>query len=148
MPRRPKVRLSFQYQSLDDLDCRWLGAKKVKLLYKQLLKASGADSPQRDLLCRRAAFLATFLDAQEVQAMKGGDLDTGILVQAGNALIGILKQLGLDNVAKAKENNLRSHLAKHYGKKLQDPRGRTKRTVASARARMLHKESLTTKRFG
>jgi hypothetical protein len=127
--------LSFKSHSIEDLDCRYLGAKRIKRLYQQLKKQSNADTAARELLCRRAAFLAVFVEALEVEAVTGTKFDTGVLVQAGNSLIGVLKLLGLNNIAAEKESTLKAHLAKHYGKKLQDHRPRRKTLQAAANAR-------------
>lgn len=67
--------------------------RRVQLLREH---AGGGESVQRDLLCQRIAFLSILIESQEVAAVSGGAFDSGSFVQSVNALLGLLKTVGLD----------------------------------------------------
>jgi len=81
-----------------------------------LLKADTAsDSYQKDILCERAIFIACQLETQERAAIEKGRFDAGRYTQMVNALVGLLRSLGLERKAK-KVDDLRSYVASKNGR--------------------------------
>src|SRR5437667_311143 len=72
--------------------------KRVELMKSH---AGGDESYQRELLCKRAVFIATLLETLEVRALEGEPLDWGSYVQACNGLCGLLGRLGLEKRIKS-----------------------------------------------
>jgi hypothetical protein len=87
-------------RTLEEADGRFGVIKTLKANVERLRIDSGADSYQKELLCDRAGFLIALLETQEVNAIERGHLDAGSYVQAINALVGILRHLGLKRVTK------------------------------------------------
>ena len=91
-------------------DMRIAVVRSIKGRYEQIKRdAGGSESVQRDLLCQRVAFFSVILETFEVRAAEGAGIDLGVYTQATNALIGLLKTLGLDKRIKS-VNDLQSYL--------------------------------------
>ena len=56
----------------------------------------GHESPQRDLLAQRIAFLAILIETFEVNAAEGQPFNVGSYVQAVNGFTGLIKTVGLE----------------------------------------------------
>jgi hypothetical protein len=85
-----------------DCDSRLAVIRNIRGRYHILREAVGGnESPQRDLLAQRIAFLAILIESAEVGAAEGGTLDHGVYVQSVNALTGLLKAVGLERRVKA-----------------------------------------------
>ena len=93
-----------------DCDSRLAVVRNIRSRYHLLREACGGDeSPQRDLLVQRIAFLAILIETSEVTAAEGGYIDTGVYVQSLNAFTGLLKTVGLDRRIK-NVSDLKSYL--------------------------------------
>ena len=94
----------------EDSDRRIAVVKTIRRRYQLLKQHCGGDeSYQRDLLCQRLAFISIILETKEVITAEGGHLYLGSYVQAVNALVGLLKMLGLEKRIK-NVNDLRTYL--------------------------------------
>lgn len=80
----------------DDVDGRSGIAKEIRRRYEELKTDAGADSAQKDLLVRRAVFIALQLETMECTAAETGEFNFAIYTQAVNALSGLLTKLGLE----------------------------------------------------
>ena len=87
-----------------DADSRFLLVRQVRARVEALKEDVGCDSKQKEILVERCAFLAIRLESQEVQAIKGDPFDCGSYVQSVNALVGLLRTLGLEKHAKSAES--------------------------------------------
>lgn len=106
----------FRPRFWEDSDQRCAVVRLIRRRYELLKEhAGGNESFQRDLLCQRLAFVSIILETKEVTAAEGGDLDLGSYVQAVNALVGLLKTLGLDKRMKT-VSDLKSYLAEKSSK--------------------------------
>jgi hypothetical protein len=88
---------------LDDLDGRRTLARELRQRYQELTDDLGGSdqlSYQRRTLAERAIFLEYHLSREEQQLAQGEDFDAGRWVQACNALVGLMKTLGLDRKAR------------------------------------------------
>lgn len=82
-------------------DMRLAAVRAVRSRYRTLHEAcGGAESPQRDQLVQRAVFLSVMIETMEVEAAENGKLDSGSYVQSLNALVGLLRTLGLERRVK------------------------------------------------
>lgn len=87
----------FQPRFWQDSDSRVAVVRTIRKRYERLKEHAGGDeSFQRDLLCQRVAFISIILETQEVKAAEGDGLDLGVYTQGTNALVGLLKTLGLE----------------------------------------------------
>src|SRR5688572_14718116 len=103
--------LKFTARLLDDCDARLAVIKNIRSRYHILSEACGGnESPQRDLLAKRIAFLAILIESAEVTAAEEGYIDQGVYVQSVNALTGLLKTVGLDKRIKSAKD-LSAYLA-------------------------------------
>lgn len=94
-----------QYSSdwLEKLDGRTTLARTVRSRYDALAADLGghdALSYQRRSLCKRAVWMEAVIEQQEAALSRGEDVDLGRLTQSINSLMGVLKTLGLDRVAR------------------------------------------------
>jgi hypothetical protein len=104
------VSTKFSPRLWEDCDARLAIIRGIRSRYHILKTAVGGDeSPQRDLLAKRIAFLAILIESSEVSAAEGGHIDRGIYIQAVNALTGLLKAVGLERRVK-NAGGLRSYL--------------------------------------
>ena len=86
----------------DECDRRIAVVKMIRRRYELLKEHCNGDaSYMRDLLCQRAAFISVVLETNEVQAAEGEPFESGAYIQATNALLGLLKTLGLDRHVKS-----------------------------------------------
>ena len=82
-------------------DRRSLAVREVRRRYRELKDHTGADSSQKDMLCQRAVFIGVQLETMEIEAVEGkAPLDAGRYTQMVNALLGLLKALGLERQMK------------------------------------------------
>lgn len=84
----------------EEADGRQLAVKEIKRRYETLLDHAGADSFQKELLVQRAVFVSVQLETMEIDAAQGNKFDAGVYTQMCNALLGMLKTLGLERRAK------------------------------------------------
>lgn len=80
----------------DAADKRQVVVKEIIRRYELLKADCGADSYQKDLLCQRAVFMAVQLESMEITAVQDGIFSDGVYTQMSNALLGLLKTLGLE----------------------------------------------------
>ena len=99
----------FDPKFLDDADGRSAAIKELRRRFRRLKEDAGIDSYQKDILAKRAIFVACKLETMEVAAATTGEFNAGVYVQAVNCLVGLLKCLGLERKAK-KVTNLRSYV--------------------------------------
>lgn len=103
MPRPPKrqhLDSNFKPMFWSELDGRTGIAQAIRERYETLKADAGADTVQRDLLCQRAVFMCVCLETMECEALASGKFDAGVHTQMTNALLGLLKALGLDRRVK------------------------------------------------
>jgi hypothetical protein len=100
--RRVNITAKFMPRFWEDSDNRISVVKLIRRRY-ELLKshAGGHESVQRDMLCQRCAFVSVILETKEVEAAEGKDLDMGSYIAASNALVGLLRALGLEKRMKS-----------------------------------------------
>lgn len=79
-----------------DADQRCSVVKEIRRRYEQLKTDAGAESYQKDLIVQRAVFIACQLESMEITAAQSGELNFAVYTQATNALVGLLKALGLE----------------------------------------------------
>lgn len=91
---------TFKPEFWSDQDLRVGLAREVNDRLRRLRADTGADSAQKDLLCQRAVFVALQLETMEVRATRDGRLDPGVYTQMVNALLGLLKALGLERAVR------------------------------------------------
>ena len=89
-------------------DHRMTIVRQIQDWYKELKADSQADSVQKDILVRRATFLAVRCETAEVIAAEGGPFDANTYISMTNTLIGLLKGLGLER--KIKTQSLRNYI--------------------------------------
>ncbi|WP_299232577.1 hypothetical protein [uncultured Halomonas sp.] len=85
------------------MDGRTTLARTVRSRYDALASdLGGLDqlSYQRRSLCKRAVWLEALIEQQEAALARGEEVNSGALTQQTNALLGLLKTLGLDRVAR------------------------------------------------
>ena len=101
MPRkRTDIQTTFKPRFWADLDGRTGIAQTIRERYETLKADAGAESVQRDILCQRAVFMCVCLETMECEALGTGKFDAGVHTQMTNALLGLLKALGLDRYVK------------------------------------------------
>lgn len=103
MSKQTEIPQKYSHDWLEKLDGRTAIAKAVNERYHALTQdLGGADrlSYQRQSLCKRAIYLEAIIETQEAALSRGEEVDQGKLTQATNTLIGLLKTIGLDRVAR------------------------------------------------
>lgn len=93
----------------DSVDGRTGIAKEIRRRFEELKTDTGADTAQKEMLCQRAIFIGIQLETMEIEAAQEGKLDAGVYTQMSNALLGLLKALGLER-KQAKALDLRSYV--------------------------------------
>lgn len=93
-----------------EADNRLATVREIRRRVDELKSDTGAASAQKRTLCERAVFLALQLETQERQAVEEGKFDLGVYTQGVNALVGVLKSLGLEKVAKPVDGTLASYV--------------------------------------
>lgn len=88
--------------------------KELRNRYEQLKVDAGVDSYQKDIICRRAIFIAVYLETQEVLAAETGQMDFGSYAAGVNALSGLLTKLGLEKHAKKAKQSLSEYVSNRY----------------------------------
>ena len=103
----------FKPEGFEQLDKRCLFTRKMLKLYRQLKRESKSESLTRDQLCRRAAFLSIQVESLECKALRGDPIfNSNSLVVAVNALVSILRTLGLRDRSRVKERSLQAYISK------------------------------------
>jgi len=64
---------------------------------------------QREMLCQQAVFISVCLETMQHEAVATGEFDAGVYTQMSNALLGLLKTLGLERHVK-KAGGLRDYI--------------------------------------
>lgn len=83
-----------------DADGRMSAIREMRRRILRLQEESQADSYAREVLCERAVFVACQLETQEMNAVHGQQFDAGKYTQMVNALVGLLRSVGLERSAK------------------------------------------------
>jgi hypothetical protein len=85
-----------------DADRRVALVREIESRVERMKADANADSYQKEVLAERAVFIVSLLETAERDAIEGVKaLDTGSYVQSVNALIGLLRALGLERRVKA-----------------------------------------------
>jgi hypothetical protein len=93
-----------------DCDARLSVIQNIRGRHHLLSEACGGnESPQRELLAQRIAFLAILIETWEINAAEGESFDVGRYTQAVNAFLGLIKTVGLDKRIKSAKD-LRTYL--------------------------------------
>lgn len=103
MNRTTEVPRTYSPDWLEKLDGRTTLARTVNERLQALTTDLGGHSAlsyQRLSLAKRAIWMEALIEQQEAALSRGEDVDHGRLTQAVNSLIGLLKTLGLDRVAR------------------------------------------------
>jgi len=95
----------------DECDGRIAVVKEIRRRVDLLKTDTASDSYQKDILCERAVFVCCQLETQERAAIETGKFDAGRYTQMVNALVGLLRSLGLERKAR-KLDDLQSYVAK------------------------------------
>jgi len=97
--RKADIPATFESGWLGQLDGRMNLAKNLRDRYSELCSDLGGQAQlsyaQRSLV-ERALWLEYWLSTQEQQLAKGGEFDSARWTQGCNALLGVLKNLGLE----------------------------------------------------
>ena len=109
-PEVNQVPVTFEPKFWLKVDQRSVAAREIRRRFNKLKRDAKVNSAQKELLAERAVFLAVLLESQEVDAAKTGKIEQGRYVQGVNALIGILKALGLEKQID-KVINLKTYVA-------------------------------------
>jgi hypothetical protein len=114
MARREKrIVNNFKPEYLEDFDFRYGAARKIRRVYRDLKKQCDINSRAKDILARHAAFLTVKLETLQVQSLTGKGVSESKLLTTTNSLVGILKQLGLEDLSEAgNRNHLKEFLAR------------------------------------
>lgn len=84
------MKKKFHARTFEEVDGRRTTVKTLRRTLDRLLKEGSANNIQKELLCKRAAFMAMRLESMEAEAADGKDIDMGIHVALSNALKGLL----------------------------------------------------------
>jgi hypothetical protein len=115
--KRLDLALSKQFNPrfLEDADSRISVVRTIRKNVQRMMQdAGGHESYQKEILCKRAVFIATLLESLEVRALEGEALDWGSYVQACNGLCGLLGKLGLSRAVK-KAGGLQEYIKQRNG---------------------------------
>jgi len=90
------------------LECADTRVRAIRILRENLAilkEHTNCDSFQKELIAKRATFLACRLETLEVQcATRNEDIELGVYTQMTNSLVGLLKCLGLEKQRKQVES--------------------------------------------
>jgi len=117
MAKTESIPESYTPDWLEKLDGRTTIAKVVNERLQTLAQDLGGFdrlSYQRLSLIKRAIWMEAIIEQQEAALSRGEEVDQGKLTQAVNSLIGLLKTVGLDRVARDVPD-LASYLQKRAG---------------------------------
>jgi len=106
-----RISNSFVPSFWETVDGRLASVKRIKRRLEALRKDAKVDSNQKQMIAQRAVFLALQLETMEQQAATGGAIDFGRYSQGCNALLGLLRHLGLNSVSSAKRLSLKEYAA-------------------------------------
>jgi len=99
--KQAEVPQQYSEDWIDRLDGRTKLAQAVRTRLNALTADLGGGlSYQRRSLAKRAVWIELVIEQQEAALARGEDVDQGRLTQAVNTLIGLLKTLGLERVAR------------------------------------------------
>lgn len=101
----------FVPQFWDECDGRIAVVREIRRRVELLKTDTASDSYQKDILCERAIFISCQLETQERQAIEKGIFDSGRYTQMVNALVGLLRSLGLERRAR-KLDDLQGYIAR------------------------------------
>lgn len=87
---------TFKPKFWKDCDKRLAFVRELEQRIERLQQETNADSFAKQILCQRAIFIALRLETMEREVAENGTFDPGPYVQATNALVGLLKTLGLN----------------------------------------------------
>jgi hypothetical protein len=93
----------FVPQFWDECDGRIAIIREIRRRVDLLKADCASDSYQKSILCERAIFIACQLETQERAAIEKGQFDPGRYTQMVNALVGLLRSLGLERKARSVE---------------------------------------------
>src|SRR5690606_36982738 len=88
----------------EQADGRTTAVREIQRRIDVLQADCGADSIQKKMLCQQAVFLHLQLETQQRVALETGKFDASVFTQMSNALLGLLKSLGLDRKTKKVED--------------------------------------------
>lgn len=109
-PKTTKVPKTFDPKFISDLDHRHGVAKEIRRRFETLVADTGAESQQKEMLCRRAVFMGVCLETMEHEALSTGQFESiSVHTQMTNSLLGVLKALGLDRQVK-NAHDLKSYI--------------------------------------
>lgn len=98
--KRNTIPARFEPQFWAEADGRCSVVKEIRRRYESLKQDTCADNCQQDMLCQRATFIAVQLETMERVAVENGPFDAGVYAQMCNALLGLLRTLGLESKPK------------------------------------------------
>lgn len=101
---------TFKPKFWDEADGRYGVVREIRKRYEALKQDTNANSFQKDLICQRATFIAIQLETMESNAIDSGQLEVGVYTQCVNALVGLLKSLGLEKQMKEAIVDLKSYV--------------------------------------
>lgn len=85
-----------------DCDARLAVIQNIRSRQHLICEACGGnESPQRNLLSQRIAFLAILIETWEIAAAEGEPFDVGRYTQSVNAFLGLIKAVGLEKRIKS-----------------------------------------------
>jgi hypothetical protein len=104
--KKPDKKLPVKFTPLfwNKADTRLSIVRQMRSRCDELIKQTGADSYQKEIIAERATFLIVWLETQERQAIEMHCFDAGAYTQALNTLMGLLRSLGLKKAAKSVPN--------------------------------------------
>jgi len=108
-PKRSELATTFKPRFWDELDGRRPVTREINRRYEVLRQDTGAESMQREMLCQQAVFISVCLETMQHEAVATGEFDAGVYTQMSNALLGLLKTLGLERHVK-KAGGLRDYI--------------------------------------
>lgn len=98
--RKKRKIIDFKPQDLDDYDFRFDAAKRIRRFYQDLKRQCDITTAAKDSLARRAAYLSVKIETLEVESLTSRNkVKESALLQAINCFVGILKQLGLEDLS-------------------------------------------------
>lgn len=125
---KPRLPTMFEPRFLEEADGRRRIVRDLRKRVERLMEHAAVDSYQKELLARRAVFMAVQLETWETMAMEGQQIDFAVYTQGLNTLSGLLNKLGLERredfdrlneymEGKAKDDNKRALDAYLNGRK-------------------------------
>ncbi|MCK7548490.1 hypothetical protein ACFQGA_11490 [Marinobacter koreensis] len=103
MAKNSEIPPTYSPDWLQRLDGRTRLAQAVNQRYQDLTTDLGGNeslSYQRRSLCKQVVWMEAIIEQQHAALSRGEEIDQGKLTQATNTLIGLLKTIGLDRVAR------------------------------------------------